>query len=262
LITSAEFTGFDFANTFKAYLEDELTGINDLISRIKNDECRKIFKRKHANLLEELAYSENLSQTLLDTEFWAKDFELENSIFNVLVDEGEDKGNIKIKIFSGMQVTVTEDDVLVLPKTITYLALTSIFSKKQDDRITLVMKLLKNISDEVTYKEIYFLLVLFDVIDLVKNTSNELIGHIEKYLEKYPYDSSVITKRKEQVLNSPNKEYLYVFTLEDYEKKLLDTLKILNIDFGENSENKIFINSFYFSGLTTVVNSLTTLTNN
>ena len=48
--------------------------------------------------------------------------------------------------------------------------------------------------------------------------------------------------------------YVYVFSLEEYEKGLIRVLKQLKIDF-KNVENKIFINKIYFSGLTTVINS-------
>ena len=158
-----------------------------------------------------------------------------------------------------MNIHVTEKDVLVSPKTNTYLTLISIFSKTQDQRITLVLKLLKNISDDVTYKEIYFLLLLFDVLDIVKGVPNELVDDLKKYLEKYPYSSSALERKKEQVLYSSNSEYIYVFTLEEYEEKLVEELDYLKIDF-KNVDNKIFMNEIYFSGLTAVMKSLKTVT--
>ena len=55
-------------------------------------------------------------------------------------------------------------------------------------------------------------------------------------------------------------EYVYVFTIGEYEQELLGLLKQLKIDF-KNVDNKIFMNEIYFSGLTTVINSLKTTNN-
>ena len=159
-----------------------------------------------------------------------------------------------------MNIHLTENDVLVLPKTNAYVALMDVFSKTNDSKIILVMKLLKNISDDITYKEIYFLSVLFDIIDILKSVPNELIDDLEKYLKKYPYDDSTMNQKKKLVFSSSDSEYVYVFTVGEYEQGLLRLLKQLKIDF-KNVDNKIFMNEIYFSGLTTVINSLKTTNN-
>ena len=70
-----------------------------------------------------------------------------------------------------------------------------------------------------------------------------------------------MSQKKDLVLNSSNIfEYIYVFTIEEHEQELLDLLKQLKIDF-KNVDNKIFMNEIYFSGLTTVVNSLKAIKN-
>ena len=255
LVIFTEFDGLDYEALFEAFLEDELEELVGLIEQIQDEECHKILRNKYKKIYAQLACSQDDNQILINIEFWTYIFDFESKLCNILKENGIDKDKIKIEIISRMNIHVTEKDVLVLPKTNTYMALLDVFSKTNNQRITLVLKLLKNISDDITYKEIYFLLLLFDVLDVVKEVSNELIDDLEKYLKKYPYNNSILLHKKEQVLYSSNSEYIYVFTLEEYEKELIEVLKKLKIDF-KNVENKIFMNEIYFSGLTTVINSL------
>ena len=69
-----------------------------------------------------------------------------------------------------------------------------------------------------------------------------------------------MAKKKEQVLHSSNRNYVYVFTLEEYEKELIEILEDLKFDF-KDIENQIYMNQIYFSGLDTVVNSLKAIKN-
>ena len=119
----------------------------------------------------------------------------------------------------------------------------------------MVLKFLKNISSNITYKEIYFILVLFDAIDIVKDIPNELNIYMYKYIKKYPYSDKKLQKRKKKVFKIKNKQYQEIFTLKEYEPKVLKTLEELEIDFLIDS-NKVFINEFYFKGLNNVTKSL------
>ena len=92
-------------------------------------------------------------------------------------------------------------------------------------------------------------------IEVVKNTPNELIEHIKKYLSEYPYEQSTIAERKKNLINSSNKEYVVIFLLDDYKKELIPTIRSLNIDFKVMND-AVFINSFYFSGLENVLETL------
>ena len=69
-----------------------------------------------------------------------------------------------------------------------------------------------------------------------------------------------MAKKKEQVLHSSNRDYVYVFTLEEYEEELIEILEDLKFDF-KDIENQIYMNQIYFSGLDTVVNSLKAIKN-
>jgi len=116
--------------------------------------------------------------------------------------------------------------------------------------------LLKNISKDVTYKEIYFLLELFDAIELIKSKPNELFKYIKKYLEKYPYDRQAVFEKKRMLLNSSHKDYVVAFKLDDYYiDEIISTLETLNIDFKVVG-GFVEINSFYFNNLANVISSL------
>ena len=254
------FDGVDYNALFEAFLEDELNELVNLIEQIQDEELKKIFKNEYQEICTQLIRSKKNVQILNEIEIWFNTFSLESNLFSILKESGIEKDKIKIKLISRMDIHVTEKDVLISPKSNTYLNLLGIFSKTKDQRITLFLKLLQNISNDVTYKEIYFLLLLFDILDVVKENPNELIDDLEKYLKKYPYSNSILAKKKEQVLHSSNRNYVYVFTLEEYEEELIEILEDLKFDF-KDIENQIYMNQIYFSGLDTVVNSLKAIKN-
>ena len=261
LVMISEFEDFDYINAFTAFVKDEISDLGELLPLIKDDECRTILMEKLTNLLRKLTYSEDIKNELLASDFWDSFFMLESSLLEMLKMSGVEKEKIKVGLIIRMNINVDENEVLVLPITNAYLALTSIYSTTQDKKILLIVKLLRNISKDVTYKEIYFLLLLFDAIEVIRTTPNELIRHIDKYLQKYPYDPKTILKRKESVINSSNKEYVLALVFNNYEKEIIKTLSDLHMDFMVKG-NKIFINSFYFNGLENVLNSLQNNTTN
>ena len=254
-----EFEGFNYKAAFEAYIEEELTEIYNSMDMIQDEVVCKTLKKECESIIFELAYSKNDLNCLENSEFWESIFEIESMTISILKESGIN--NAKIKIISRVNISVSENDVLISPKVNTFLALTNIFTKTKDSKITLVIKLLKNISDDISYKEIYFLLVLFDILDVVKTVPNEIKDDLEKYLEKYPYSNNEVEKKKEKVWLLDDKEYVYCFSIEGYEQNLIKELEKLNMDF-KNVDNKIFLNKIYFSGLTTVINSLVTYLNN
>ena len=66
---------------------------------------------------------------------------------------------------------------------------------------------------------------------------------------------------KQEVIDSSNKEYVVIFSLDNYAEEIVKTLKNLNFDFKVVNGN-VFINSFYFNGLNNVLSSLKTNTQN
>ena len=133
--------------------------------------------------------------------------------------------------------------------------------------ILLALKFLAELSKEVTYKEIYFILLTFDVLHYIDETPNELKNKIKKYEEKYNYSREKIAEKRKAVKSIKNAttEYLVVFELKESEEDINDilreTLTELNFDFVEK-ENKILLNSFYFTNLKNIMEILELKTNN
>lgn len=256
LVLSTEFKNFDFSNAFKAFINDELSDLDEITYFITEEVYQRDCRKKISKLLQEITYSGKDQDKILDPNFWNRVFILESSMLELLKRSGVDKEKARIKVLDKLEINVAEDEVLALPKTNAYISLANVFSTTQDTKILLLIKLLKELSDEITYKEIYFLVILFDSLEVIKNAPNGLIRYIEKYLNKYPYNSSAINKKKEYVINSlSNKEYVFAFSLEDDEDNVIKALENLNMDF-QLVNNDVYISSFYFIGLENVISSL------
>ena len=253
LAIAVEFDKYDYKTVFIAFIEEELSNLKKLAEKIENTDIKKVLMKKSNEVLAQIISADE--EILLDQDFWEDIFDLETNVFEILKEEGIDKNNIKIKIVTKIEISVTEDEVLSMPVTNAYIALTDVCYEEKNEKILLVMKILKNISSDITYREIYFLLVLFECIDSFKNRPNDFGVEMKKYYEKYPYSNKQIKEKKDSVRYLINKEYVYAFSIKQYESNILEELEKLNMDFI-NKENKIFLNKFYFSGLTTVINSL------
>jgi len=257
LILANEFYGFNYIEDFNLFLQEELYDLEKKISWLEQDEYRKNFQEKMRSLLENITTCFNQKNLLLDSSFAREYLSLESSFFEHLKMNGVEKNKIKVEIPHRMGINVSESDVLTLPKTNAYLSLINIFSVTQDDKVFLMIKLFNNLSDKITYKEIYFLLLLFDVMGVIKNTSNNLVRYMDKYLKKYPYDDRTIEKKKEYVMNALfDDEYVKAFSLDEEEEEvIIPALENLNIDF-KVQDDIVYMKAFYFNGLENVLNSL------
>ena len=260
LVVVTEFKNFDYVSTFVAFIKDELTDLGCLLVLITDEAYCRVLRKKLQQLLMEISSCANTEDKVLDCNFWYDFLALESNLLEMLKLNGNAE-EAKINLLVGMNIQVDEKDVLLFPKTNAYLSLTSIYAETHDKRILLLIKALKEISDKITYKEIYFLIVLFDALEIVQSTSNNLIRYIKKYIENYGYDTESIMKKKEALIKSSQKEYVVIFTINDYDEDVVTTLKTLNIDF-KVEEDKVFINSFYFNGLQNVSDSLEANTQN
>lgn len=260
-VMMSDFDEFDYGTVYMAFLKNELSDLLELLPFISNDGYYKALKMRSEKLLTHLIDLKDSKKMLLENNFWNEILTFETDLFEMLKLSKVAEEKIKVKLIAGMDITVDEEEVLVSPIDTAKVALVSIFAKTHDERVWLLMKLLENLSEDITYKEIYFLLVLFDTLGVVKNTSNDLSSHIQKYITKYPYHSKTITEKKQKVLNIANKEYVVMFHLDNNETKIVQTLRNLNFDFKVEN-NKVFLNSFYFNGLENVLSNLQTNTNN
>ena len=188
----------------------------------------------------------------------------ETDVISILGVSGE---NAKIPLLPSMKITVKIGEVLDVPITECKYTLTKIFATTNDNKILLTLKFLAELSKEVTYKEIYFILLTFDVLHYIDETTNELKNKIKKYEEKYNYSREKIAEKRKAVKSIKNAttEYLVVFELKESEEDINDilreTLTELNFDFVEK-ENKILLNSFYFTNLKNIMEILELKTNN
>ncbi len=254
LTTMVEFDKFDYVSTFIAFIKDELSDLVELLPMVTDDECRKAFEFKSNKLFETFTYCED-EDVIIDRSFWYAYFEFESSLLEMLRSNGVEKKDAEVRLIIRMDINVNKDDVLVSPMTKTHLALISLFATTHDSRILLLFKLLRNVSKDVTFKEIYFLLQIFDAIEVIESKPNDLFKYIEKYLKKYPYNRRAVFEKKKMLMNSPHKDYIVVFKLDDYTKEIISTLETLNIDFNVVGDF-VEINSFYFNELDTVRESL------
>lgn len=258
LVLCELFKDFDYIDAFKAFLEDELSDLGELMQLIGEEQYRRIFEKEISGLLKEITYATDKKALFLDGAFWRRVFELESSLLEFLRGcEGVEKDIITVKIIDRIKIHVNKNETTILPKTNAHVALTSVYSTTRDERIWLLIKLFKKVSNKVTYKEIYFLLQLFDALGVIQTTTNSLSKHMEKYIKKYPYDSKTILKKKMYVLNSTSeKQYVIAFALDEDSNRVTAALQSLNFDF-KIAEGNIYINSFYFNGLENVFSTQT-----
>lgn len=261
LVMKNKFDEFDYVTAFIAFIKDEISDLLELLPLVSDTSLRKLLKAKSDKMLTMMTYADDLGTLIVNTVFWDEFLTFESTLIEILKDSGVDKDKAKVKLICRMDINVDENEVLVSPITNTNFSLVSVYATTHDERVLLLIKLLKNLSKDITYKEIYFLLLLFNALEVIKNTSNDLMKHIEKYVSKYPYDSRTIEEKKRNVLSSSNKEYVVIFSLDDYAEEVVKTLENLKFDFKVENGN-VFINSFYFNGLENVLRNLQTNTNN
>ena len=250
LVIINQFKGFDYISAFNGFMQDEISDLNELLDLISNPNYHKEFDKNIKYIKNQIFCDKEMQSCVLDEGIWREIFKIESNLIEFLKNQKVDnEDKIKVKIIDRMKIRVREDDVITSPKTNAYLALIEIFSITHDDRIWILIKLWENISKNITYKEIYFLLLLFDVTDVIKNTSNILYRQLEKYFVKYPYDKATINRKKIYVMNSNvQKKYVKILSLIEQRDKIISILKNLNMDFKIENDG-IYINTFYFKGL-------------
>lgn len=261
LVMLEKFEEFDYQTTFIAYLKDELSDLLELLSLISDTQYYELLKTKSEKLQLTLTYTEDVTKTLFEIGFWNEFLTFESTLLETLKICGIPEEKRKVKLIDRIQIEVEEEDVFVSPMARAKLAFVSVFSVTQDKRILLLMKLFENLSEDITYKEIYFLLLIFDGLEIIQNTPNDLMKYIEKYINKKPYSKSAMIEKRKMVKNISPKEYVVLFPLDENAEEIMSTLRSLNIDFKVENNN-IFLNSFYFQDLKHVLSNLKTNTSN
>lgn len=255
LVLLAQFENFDEESALVAFLKDELSDLMELLSYIREEELQKNLQKEADKVIANLTVDKEKVSLLSENAIWNQFFHFETTLLSILKASGVEKEKTKVALLARMQIAVEEEDVLTLPSTNAFLALVSVFATTQNMKVLLLLKLLKRTSKEVTYKEIYFLALLFDVLGVIENTENSLKQYLEKYKDKYPYAPNDIWKKKLSVLGASNHNYVVAFSLDECQKEMVQTLTSLKLDF-KVEEDRVLLNSYYFGGMPHVLASL------
>lgn len=256
LVTVKSFAEYDTVTAFVAFIKDEISDLAELLPLISNSSYKETFKKMSSALLVDITYSTDKEAKICETEFWNKFFDFETTLLATLRSNGVEKEKASVRLIIRMDIDVNSDEVMTMPLTTACLSLNTIFSATQDYRILVLLKFIKSVSKDITYKEIYFLILLFDALELVMSSDNSLLKHIEKYIRNYPYSEKELLEKKKGVrFSNTQKEYLFAFELDYYASGILKTLDLLDIDYFIK-DNKVFINAIYFKNLVNVSNAL------
>lgn len=253
MATRINFTDFDYVQSFKAFLEDELSDLDELIKKL-NDLSKSSILSNELDKIYNILLSTEFKNILCDFSFWKRYQLFESNVIAVLRDGGYDSKVAKVQLLDKLNIDVNEADLLTSPKVTSYLALMSVFNQTSSNRIYTLTRIVEQL-DVITYKDIYFLIVLFDALDLMKTNPNGLTTYLEKYDEKYNYGKEVLYRKKEEVLNCsyPNSDYALIF--KGAEETIVKSLTECRLDIKIESGNDVYINMFYFKDLENVRNS-------
>ena len=249
------FSNFDYVDEFFIFITQEITNLHNYAVKL-DKETESIIEREEEKILE-IILCYDKEKNLFNMNFWNDFLEYETDV--IIMSEKIKGQREKVKLLETMAISIKEEDVLENPLEKTRFTLTKILNQTQDDTILLMLKFLEKVpKEEITFKEIYFLLLTFDVLHFIDKLPNELNKEIKKYKEKYPYTREEIASKREAVYNSTeSKEYIVAITLKDNEKvikpNLIKALKQLNLDFVEQ-ENEILLNNYYFKQLNSLKN--------
>lgn len=241
------FEEFAEKDIFETFIKEEVSSLIQLLNYISNMEIKNNLMQK-VDKINMYFLNSNNENSMEEISIWNVIFEFENTLLGFLKVEKIENEKIKVGLLKSMKINILEDDVITLPITKTLIELSNLFAKTNDFKVMVLIEVLKNTSSKITYKEIYFLSLLFDIFETIKKEKNPLMQYLEKYDKKYSYSQDVILDKKQLVINSSVKNYINLFTLNGYEKEIIEALKKLNIDFKIEGK-KVLINSFYFKNM-------------
>jgi len=252
------FDGFDYVQAFKAFLEDELSDLGEIISKIDNFSLNRIVKQRMNNLYKAIIESTNFNKTLLDIKFWREYFLVESSTVDFLRQAGLSEDIAKIKILDRLNIDVKLDDLVMSSKMNAFFSAIDSWHETSDTRVYLFIKFIERLQESVTYKDLYFVAVLFNVVNIFMRTSNSLGFYMNKYNNKYHYEEQDLVDKKNQVIGNPSSKYALVFECKDDGERdlVLKTLESILLDFKVFDKN-VYLNMLYFSGLDNIVGSFT-----
>lgn len=254
LISAKEFEGLDINEAFKNYILDELNNLQELAQKITNSAVKRKLLKEIGNFNSTIVY--NTEELITDETIWNNLFRLEKQIIDLLLSSGISKDEAKVKVLSSFTFNINQEDLYVSPRTNAIISLSSIYSGVLQTKAAIALKLLNNLSDNVSYKELYFIFLLLDILDGIEENDDELSNNFEKYKSKYNYSRAEIKEKNEMLKNRYNNSYIFVFSLTDVEKKgMTQALNRLGLDYKLDKDNILF-NDFYFKDMKNVMKDL------
>ena len=263
LFINKEFDGLDFTQIFKDFVLEELENLSALLSvLLKNEEYYLTFLRK-IQKLQNFNYDASFRKVIETEEYWLEVIDIENSILNCLTLLGFEKERIEIILLDRFDAGIDEKEVFFSVKSQACLAIADVFYKTQNVKSQIVLKVISNLNSDITYKDVYFILLLFDLIEVIKSTkgiSKSFLKGIKKQEQKYgfSYTRDSIESKKQELLSydKQNKTYVKVFSATNSElERFRKILRNEKFDFIISCDD-IYLNSFYFQGFENIMKSL------
>ena len=262
LASSNKFGGFEYAQSFKAFLEDELSDLSELISNVNNATLNRRTQKELLDLYRKLINAEEFIDILTDDAFWREYMRLESFVIGFLVQNGFGSDIAKIRILKRLNIDVKEDDIVISAKVNAYISLMDVWHETGDDKVFVFIKFVEKLRDSVNYKDLYFIAVLFDTVSILCSHPNGLTVYMNKYHDKFHYTQAEICGKKASIQAGFGAKYALAFECIDelITNTVEKTLKALMLDY-KVLNNDIYINTLYFAGIDNVINSFTSYLN-
>lgn len=249
--------GIEQISQIRNFVFEEILNLLKLLEFLKDENYYSNFLQKLQNIQNDI-YEDEMDN-IKKNSFWKQLLYLEDNVLNVLRLSGKDD-IAKIKLLNRFNVEFDENEIFFSVKSQACLALADIFFKTKDPNVAIVLKIMYELDDSVTYEEVYFILLLFDLIGLIKliDENGSFVSNIKKQDEIYAYTKKDMEKKKQAIkcIGNQNKVYVRVLYADDYDMKIF-TKALINSNFDYIvSGNSIYLNSFYFNELENVKKSL------
>ncbi len=261
LFTQTKFKGIDTASSFITFILEELGNLSDMIEKYIVEENYRIEFNRRIVKLKCFDYDYvNVTDAIFDKNYFEDYFSLENEIINCILLCGVDKKVANIKIIKRFDVKIDEKEIFFSVKSQACLALSDIAYRERNICAIVVIEFIKNLSDDITYKDIYFILILFGLYESVinsKKTNRSFVKNIKKQEEKYEnlYSVSNIEEKKKELLryDNNNKKYIKLFSADKEDLDMfVKALKKYNLDIAI-SDDIVWLNAFYFQGFKNIL---------
>lgn len=261
LVSTKDFLGLDNYSTFKDYLLDELSDLRILLEKIQNVAVKRKLEKEIGNFETKIIYNDT-KELFEDESIFEELFKIEKQTIDVLLSEGLEKDEAKIKVLDKFEIKTKQEELYVSPRTNAIISLSGIFNGTLQTKAMIALKILNNLTDNISYKEIYFILLLLNLLDVVKTEDDEFTSNILKYKRKYPYSNSQIKEKNRLLKNNGNSSYIFTFKVNDNEiKEVIKVLDNLELDYLLDNGNILF-NEFYFKEMKNVLKDLKEISKN